>query len=157
MTSARVGFFPCFSECTLNQVDAISILGTGDAYITGGGAQEASDKVIQHNGRGTVYVSDYVVVNAGKVYRACGDCTDNGGPRNVVLDNVQASGISSDFVGINSNYGDTATISNSCGDGVDNVCQEYIGVEKGDGDSEKVDTKDACLGDQGQLEELPAC
>jgi hypothetical protein len=37
--------------------DAISVLGTGDATIIGGGAQEASDKVVQHNGAGTVTVS----------------------------------------------------------------------------------------------------
>lgn len=73
------------------------------------------------------------------------------------MDNISAAGVNSDLVGINSNYGDTATIANSCGDGVDSVCQEYIGVEKGDGDSEKVDSKDSCLGAQGQIEELPAC
>jgi hypothetical protein len=45
----------CLGSCTLTNVwfrdvceDAISILGTGNALITGGGAQEAKDKVIQH-------------------------------------------------------------------------------------------------------------
>ena len=138
-------------------IDAISALGEGDVLISGGGAQEAKDKVVQHNGRGTVTIQDYTVVNVGKLYRSCGDCTGNGGPRNVVVDGVQAAGVKSDLVGINSNFGDTATISNSCGDGVDSVCQEYVGVEKGDGDSEKVDSQDSCLGDQGKIAELPAC
>ena len=42
-------------SCTLTNVwfrdvceDAISILGTGNALIQGGGAAQASDKVIQH-------------------------------------------------------------------------------------------------------------
>ena len=38
------------------KLDAISILGTGNALIEGGGAQNAKDKVIQHNGKGTVTV-----------------------------------------------------------------------------------------------------
>lgn len=53
----------CLGSCTLTNVwfrdvceDAISILGTGDATINGGGAQEAKDKVVQHNGAGTVTV-----------------------------------------------------------------------------------------------------
>jgi hypothetical protein len=54
----------CLGSCTLRNVwfrdvceDAISILGPGNALIVGGGAQEAVDKVVQHNGAGTVTVS----------------------------------------------------------------------------------------------------
>jgi hypothetical protein len=54
----------CLGSCTLTNVwfrdvceDAISILGPGNALIVGGGAQEAKDKVVQHNGAGTVTVS----------------------------------------------------------------------------------------------------
>lgn len=53
----------CLGSCTLTNVwfrdvceDAISILGSGNALIVGGGAQEAKDKVVQHNGAGTVTV-----------------------------------------------------------------------------------------------------
>ena len=67
------------------QSDAISLLGQGNVLISGGGAQNAVDKVVQHNGRGTVTIRDYTVVNAGKLYRSCGDCSNNGGPRNVVV------------------------------------------------------------------------
>lgn len=138
--------------------DAISILGTGDATIIGGGAQEAKDKVVQHNGAGTVTIKDFTVVNAGKLYRSCGDCTNNEAksPRKVIVENIRAYGMTSDLIGINSNFGDEATISGSCGE-TKNVCQEYKGVNKGNGSSSKVDTKTACKGVQGQLETLPAC
>ncbi|KAM0543948.1 hypothetical protein ACHAPJ_012043 [Fusarium lateritium] len=144
----------CQGKCTLKNVwfrdvceDAISALGNGDVLIQGGGAQEAKDKVVQHNGRGTVTIKDFTVVNAGKLYRGCGDCTNNGGPRNVVVQNVKARGVDT-LVGINSNYKDTATISNTCGTGVKKVCQEFIGKEKGvgEGDSKKVDTTANCKG-----------
>lgn len=54
----------CLGSCTLEYVwfedvceDAISIKGDGTANIIGGGAYGASDKVIQHNGCGSVNVS----------------------------------------------------------------------------------------------------
>jgi hypothetical protein len=64
--------------------------------------------------------------------------------------------LTSDLIGINSNFGDEATISGSCGQ-TKTVCQEYKGVNKGNGSSSKVTTKDSCKGDQGLLETLPAC
>ncbi|KPM42485.1 hypothetical protein AK830_g4032 [Neonectria ditissima] len=149
----------CKGKCTLKNVwfrdvceDAISALGTGDVLIQGGGAQEAKDKVVQHNGRGTVTIKDFTVVNAGKLYRGCGDCTNNGGPRNVIIQNVKAKGVSN-LVGINSNYGDTATISGTCGSSVKKVCQEFKGVEKGSGKSEEVSTTANCKGQSS----LSAC
>ncbi|KZM27124.1 uncharacterized protein EKO05_0009010 [Ascochyta rabiei] len=155
----------CLGACTLTNVwfrdvceDAISVLGTGDATIIGGGAQEAKDKVVQHNGAGTVTIKDFTVVNAGKLYRSCGDCTNNESksPRKVIVENIRAFGMTSDLIGINSNFGDEATISGSCGE-TKNVCQEYKGVNKGSGSSSKVDTKTSCKGAQGTLETLPAC
>lgn len=71
----------CEGRCTVRNVwfrdvceDAVSALGNGDVLIVGGGAQNADDKVVQHNGSGRVTIRDYQVVNVGKVYRACGDC-----------------------------------------------------------------------------------
>jgi hypothetical protein len=64
--------------------------------------------------------------------------------------------MTSDLVGINSNYGDKATISGSCGT-TKNVCSEYKGVNKGNGDSQKLTTKTSCGGAQGQLAKLPTC
>ncbi|KAF7550014.1 hypothetical protein G7Z17_g6003 [Cylindrodendrum hubeiense] len=142
----------CKGACTLRNVwfrdvceDAISALGNGNVLIEGGGAQEAKDKVVQHNGKGTVTIKDFTVINAGKLYRGCGDCTGNGGPRHVVIQNVKAKGVSN-LVGINSNYGDTANISGTCGSSVKKVCQEFKGVQKGNGKSTEVDTTASCKG-----------
>ncbi|KAI4622587.1 uncharacterized protein J4E87_006154 [Alternaria ethzedia] len=155
----------CLGSCTLTNVwfrdvceDAISILGSGNALIQGGGAAQASDKVIQHNGAGTVTIKNYTIVNAGKLYRSCGDCTDNSkkSPRKVIVENVRAFGLTSDLIGINSNFGDTASISGSCGT-TKKVCQEYKGVNKGNGSSSKVSSTSACTGAQGKLEKLPSC
>ncbi|KAI4647349.1 uncharacterized protein J4E79_010207 [Alternaria viburni] len=155
----------CLGSCTLTNVwfrdvceDAISILGSGNALIQGGGAAQASDKVIQHNGAGTVTIKNYTIVNAGKLYRSCGDCTDNSkkSPRKVIVENVRAFGLISDLIGINSNFGDTASISGSCGT-TKKVCQEYKGVNKGNGSSSKVSSTSACTGAQGKLEKLPSC
>ncbi|CAE7219057.1 hypothetical protein CFE70_010387 [Pyrenophora teres f. teres 0-1] len=155
----------CLGSCTLTNVwfrdvceDAISILGTGNALIVGGGAQKAADKVVQHNGPGTVTIRDYTVVDAGKLYRSCGDCTNNSkkSPRHVIVQNVRAYGLTSDLVGINSNFGDTASVSGSCGS-TKAVCREYKGVDKGNGNSEKLDTNANCNGTQGKLAKLPVC
>lgn len=95
----------------LSHADAITLLGAGDVLIQGGGAANAVDKVIQHNGlSGTVTVKDYTVASAGKVYRGCGNCSKNGGPRKVVITGGKFYGVTADVAGINSNYGDTATI-----------------------------------------------
>ena len=153
----------CKGSCTLRNVwfrdvceDAVSALGNGNVLWQGGGANSASDKVVQHNGRGTVTIKDTTFVGVGKVYRSCGDCTNNGGPRNVVIDNIRVNGVTSDLVGINSNYGDTASISNSCGVSK-KVCQEYKGVTKGSGSSAKVSSTANCRGSQGTLAKLPTC
>ena len=74
----------------------------------------------------------------------------------MIVSNVQVKGMTSDLVGINSNYGDVATVSGSCGVSK-KVCQEYKGVTKGNGDSEKVSTVNNCKGDQGRLSKLPTC
>lgn len=42
--------------------------------ITGGGAFGATDKVVQHNGAGTVSISGFTVETFGKLYRSCGNC-----------------------------------------------------------------------------------
>ncbi|EOD50447.1 Pectate lyase [Neofusicoccum parvum] len=157
----------CLGACTIKNVwfkdvceDAITLRGNGPYLIEGGGAQHAKDKVIQHNGRGTVTVKNYKVGAVGKLYRSCGNCSKNGATRNIVVDGVSAlgTGTTSDLVGINSNYGDEATISRACGT-VKNVCQEFIGIEKdGNKESPKRDPPiGACKGPQGQLKTLPAC
>ncbi|KAI0007012.1 pectate lyase-domain-containing protein [Xylariaceae sp. FL0662B] len=113
--------------------------------ISGGGAFGAEDKVIQHNGAGTVSISDFTVENFGKLYRSCGNC-DEMYERHVVISGVTATDGSS-LVGINSNYGDTATLSSISTDlDFDDVCIEYEGNDTGD-EPPKVSSgpSDACI------------
>ncbi|KAG7152899.1 pectate lyase E like protein [Verticillium longisporum] len=135
--------------------DAIAALGTGDVLVKGGGARNGAGDIIRHNGRGTVTVDSFTVVDSARLYRSCGDCSNNGGPRNVVVKNVKVSGLKSELVGINSNFNDVATVSGSCGTS-SKVCQEYRGVAKGSS-SYKVTTTANCQGAQGKLANLPAC
>jgi hypothetical protein len=83
--------------------DALSLKGNGDATIRGGGAQAASDKVIQQNGQGTVTIDGFQVSDFGKLYRACGNCK-NSVSRSVVVKNVKAVN-GNTLVGINPNFG----------------------------------------------------
>lgn len=89
----------CYGACTLTNVwwssvceDAFTIKEQKDGKtttITGGGAFDADDKVLQHDGGGTLEVSGFYVENFGKVYRSCGNCDDMP-TRHVVMDNVYA-------------------------------------------------------------------
>lgn len=58
--------------------------------IKGGGAFDASDKVVQHNGAGTVSISGFTVSDFGKLYRSCGNC-DSMFERHIIIDGVTAS------------------------------------------------------------------
>ena len=56
----------CEGPCTIENVwwvdvceDALSIKGDGNAMVKGGGAQSAADKVVQHNGKGTVTIDGF--------------------------------------------------------------------------------------------------
>ena len=127
----------CKGTCTLNNVwfadvceDAITLKqGSGTSYINGGGAFKASDKIVQFNGRGTVRIKDFFASDYGKLVRSCGNCSGNGGPRNVVIDGVVAKngGV---LCGINTNYGDTCKVSNSCQNN-NKICDRYQGNSSG--------------------------
>ncbi len=138
----------CEGNCTLNRVwwqdvgeDAATALGAAGTVmnITCGSAQGATDKTFQFNGRGELRISNFYVANAGKIVRTCGDCTGNGGPRKIWLTNVIARDVSSTIVGINSNFGDVATIRNltinNSGTSKQKICQVFKGVVKGSGSS----------------------
>ncbi|KAH8587588.1 pectate lyase [Bisporella sp. PMI_857] len=127
----------CLGPCTIQNVwwadvceDALTIKqSSGTSYIIGGGAFHASDKIIQHNGGGTVNIKDFYAQDFGKVYRSCGNCGTQY-KRTVVMSGVWAVG-GSVLAGVNSNYGDTATISGTCADDVDNICTWYQGNNSG--------------------------
>lgn len=131
---------PLPGSCTLEYVwfedvceDAISIKGDGTANIIGGGAFHASDKVIQHNGCGTVNVVNFYAEDYGKVYRSCGNCKDNCA-RTVNMSGVIAKD-GGELIGINPNLGDKATYSNNCFD-AKTQCQGYEGCDKSNGECE---------------------
>jgi hypothetical protein len=137
----------CLGNCTLDHVwwqdigeDAATALGPAGTVmnITCGAAYKGSDKAFQFNGRGEMRISNFYVANAGKLVRSCGDCTGNGGPRRISVNNVITRDVPT-IVGINTNFGDVATIRNltlnNSGTTKTKICQVYKGVVKGSGSS----------------------
>jgi hypothetical protein len=124
--------------------DAATLKGSspGDVMtIDGGSAANASDKVFQHNGPGKVVIKNFRVTNFGKLYRSCGNCSNNGtvagqGGRHVEITNVTAVGPGKELAGINVNYGDSATFSNvritNDPDQKIKQCGFYTGVTSGE-------------------------
>ncbi|GLB41543.1 putative pectate lyase [Lyophyllum shimeji] len=127
----------CLGSCTLDHVyfedvceDAITIKQTsGTSRINYGGAKHATDKVVQHNGGGTVIINSFYVEDFGKLYRSCGNCKTQY-TRHVEINDVWAvSG--SVLAGINTNYGDTAKIRTTKADSVKIICDKYTGNNSG--------------------------
>ncbi|MFT3734605.1 MAG: pectate lyase [Rhodocyclaceae bacterium] len=139
----------CAGSCTLSNVswpdvceDAATMKGGSGKTMTvsGGSAASADDKVFQHNGLGsTISISGFSTSGTiGKLYRSCGNCSSNtsSGARKVVMNNVTINGtVKVGIAGINSNYGDTATITNlkikGYKSGSPKVCIEYKGNNSG--------------------------
>ncbi|KAF2706931.1 polysaccharide lyase family 3 protein [Pleomassaria siparia CBS 279.74] len=126
----------CLGSCTIKNVwwvdvceDALTLKGDGNASIIGGGANNAEDKIIQHNGKGAVSIDGFTAVNFGKLYRACGNCK-NSVKRTVTVKNVKAYN-GKTLVGINPNFGDTASISGTCATSVKTICEEFKGTTPG--------------------------
>lgn len=137
----------CLGNCSLERVwwedigeDAATAMGPAGTImsITCGSALNGSDKTFQFNGRGELHISRFYVQSSGKLARTCGDCTGNGGPRKLVINDVITRDVST-IVGINSNFGDVATIRNltlnNSGTSKTKICQVYKGVVKGSGSS----------------------
>jgi hypothetical protein len=76
---------------------------SGTSYVNGGGAKSASDKILQHNGGGTVAVKNFYADTFGKVYRSCGNC-ETQYKRTSTFTNihVKSGGV---IAGVNTNYG----------------------------------------------------
>lgn len=137
----------CLGNCTIDHVwwedigeDAATAMGPAGTImnVTCGAAFNGSDKTFQFNGRGELHISKFSVQSAGKLARTCGDCTGNGGPRKLVITDVITRDVST-IVGINTNFGDVATIRNltinNSGSSKTKICQVYKGVVKGSGSS----------------------
>ncbi|MFT3733573.1 MAG: pectate lyase [Rhodocyclaceae bacterium] len=133
----------CAGSCTLSNVkwpdvceDAATMKGGSGKTMTvsGGSASGASDKVFQHNGIGsTVKISGFTGGSMGKLYRSCGNCSSNGGPRYVNISSTKITSKPSSglVVGINSNFGDKATIRSLTVKSGTKVCVTFKGVQKG--------------------------
>ncbi|ROT37289.1 putative pectate lyase F [Sodiomyces alkalinus F11] len=128
----------CDGPCTLEFVwfedvceDAISVKNDRDGdhtWIIGGGAYHADDKIIQHNGCGTVNIINFYAEDYGKVYRSCGNCSSQC-KRNVYVEGVTAWN-GGEVVAINEAFGDTATLVNVCTD-ASQACWIYDGCAGG--------------------------
>lgn len=131
----------CEGSCTIENVwwedvgeDAITLEGSSSSNtyrITGGGARKATDKVIQHNGGGTLYVKNFLVEDFGKLYRSCGNCGDQY-ERHSEFDTIVANGEKSVLAGVNQNYGDSAKFKNIFADITMKICERYQGNDSGD-------------------------
>ena len=76
-------------------------------------------------------MSKFKVYTFGKLIRSCGSCKTQC-KRIIYVDTILANGEKSTLIGVNSNYGDNATIKNVEGLSSSNsVCQEYNGVTSG--------------------------
>ncbi|KAH7305878.1 pectate lyase [Stachybotrys elegans] len=127
----------CKGSCTLNNVwwadvceDAATFkMSSGTATVNGGGAFKAADKVFQFNGKGTLNIKDFFVKDYGKLVRSCGNCKNNVGPRIINISGAIAKS-GGDLCGVNENYGDRCTITNTCQDKGKN-CVRYQGNSSG--------------------------
>ncbi|KAF1984308.1 polysaccharide lyase family 3 protein [Aulographum hederae CBS 113979] len=127
----------CMGTCTINNVwwtkvceDALTLKQkSGISYVNGGGAKGAKDKVIQHNGGGTIKVKNFYAEDIGKLYRSCGNCAPTVKNRHSEFTNVYVNG-GKIIAGVNGNFGDTTKITGSCIKG-GAVCNLFKGVSKG--------------------------
>lgn len=102
---------------------------SGTSYVNGGGASKAEDKVLQHNGGGTVAVKNYFATDIGKLYRSCGNC-DEQHARDSTFTNIRVEGAKL-IAGVNGNLGDTTVISDSCVIDSNGICDLYEGNDTG--------------------------
>jgi hypothetical protein len=110
----------CKGSCTLQNVwwldvgeDAASFKGKSSSSVykvIGGGAKNGADKVLQFNGAGKLVVTGFRVENSGKLVRSCGNCKTQH-KRTIVLSDIDVVAPLKAIVGVNANYGDTATLS----------------------------------------------
>ncbi|MER7399761.1 pectate lyase [Streptomyces sp. NPDC000151] len=135
----------CSGTCTLQNVwwedvgeDAATFKGTssGATYtVTGGGAMKADDKVFQFNGAGKLNISGFQVSDFGKLVRSCGNCSTQY-KRTISVSDVDVTAPGKSLVGINTNYGDTATLKSVRihGDSSKKIkpCVRYTGNDNGD-------------------------
>lgn len=130
----------CEGSCTIDNVwwedvgeDAITLLGSSSSNvyrITNSGAKNASDKVIQHNGAGTLYVQNFLVESFGKLYRSCGNCSTQY-TRHSEFDSILANGTKGELAGVNTKYKDSAKFTHIFAASGMTICERYDGNDTG--------------------------
>jgi len=127
----------CEDAATLNKKGkSLRIIG-GSAHNTIDGPGGKPDKVFQQNAHNsTTYIEGGFRLTGvnGKLWRSCGNCPKNGGPRNLVINDVIIDSEIGSVAGANSNFDDTVSIKNLSikkrKDKRPPICVEYIGVDK---------------------------
>ncbi|SMF49038.1 Pectate lyase [Alteromonadaceae bacterium Bs31] len=127
----------CEDAATLkHKGKSLTIIG-GAAYNYPEGPGGKPDKVFQHNSKNsTIHVKGGFELHGthGKLWRSCGNCTNNGGPRHLILEDVVVDADLYAISGLNRNYGDTVDIKNlkvkSYREGLPIICEEYKGIVK---------------------------
>jgi hypothetical protein len=129
----------CAGSCNLTNIvwqdvgeDAATFRGTNATVVVdGGSATSASDKVFQDNrgAGGLVTIKNFKVTTFGKLYRSCGNCSTQAA-RKVNIQSITATS-GSVIAGVNTNYGDVATLS-SLNIGSIPTCWLYTGNSTGD-------------------------
>uniref|UniRef100_A0A1I8C0L5 Probable pectate lyase F n=1 Tax=Meloidogyne hapla TaxID=6305 RepID=A0A1I8C0L5_MELHA len=112
----------CNGTCTVEDCwnenvadDSISLMGSNpnSVYtIQGGGARNGKGKTIQFDGAGKLIVNNFYIHTAGQGIRSCGNCEQQFRNRiievnSLIIENLE---IGQYVVGVNSNYGDKATL-----------------------------------------------
>lgn len=127
----------------LSEGGTMTIVG-GTAYNSTGGYGGKPDKIFQHNSKNstTIISGGFTALGEqGKLWRSCGNCTNNGGPRNLIVYDVNIDAKIGSIAGANRNYGDNVIIRDlrikDYKSGSPKVCEEYKGVQKGNGESSK--------------------
>ncbi|MDC8830270.1 pectate lyase [Alteromonas gilva] len=128
----------CEDAATNKSEGGTMTIAGGSAYNSNGGYGGNPDKIFQHNSKNstTIISGGFTAYGQnGKLWRSCGNCSNNGGPRNALIYDVTISGSIGSVAGVNSNFGDKATIRNlriqGYSPGSPKVCEEYLGVQSG--------------------------
>ncbi|CAE6415096.1 unnamed protein product [Rhizoctonia solani] len=129
----------CQGPCTIRNVwfedvceEAIILRqNSGTTTISGGGVKSAPEVVVQHNGGGSVKIESYCAQDFGKLYRSCSNCATQM-KREVQMSNVIARN-GKLLAGVNSNYGDVATIDTATNSytSLTSVCDTFRGNNNG--------------------------
>ncbi|SEL08729.1 Pectate lyase [Roseateles sp. YR242] len=140
----------CYGVCNITNVywadvgedaaTAIKLSGvTSKLTISGGAAFKAADKVFQHNGDGTLVISDFYADNVGKLYRSCGNCSTQYARKSTIT-GVRLGTVNAAVIGVNSSYDsksgiagqyDVTTITDLVYSGSKTKCDTYVGTGKG--------------------------